>query len=180
MKALGIVGSPHKDGNTVYLLREVFKVLSGKFEVETVFLKDYVIKPCEGCCYCEESGKCVLEDDMQKLCLKLREADVVILSSPSYMGGVTSRLKAFMERTWYLRKGQLEGKIGTYIVVGRRRIGVAVNEIEEYLSRLGMVKIPGVSGYAFKKGEILEDREALKEAKRLGRQILRLCGKTGF
>ena len=180
MKALGIVGSPRKDGNTVYLLREVFKVLSGKFEVETVFLKDYVIKPCEGCCYCEESGKCVLEDDMQKLCLKLREADVVILSSPSYMGGVTSHLKAFMERTWYLRKGQLEGKIGTYIVVGRRRIGVAVNEIEEYLSRLGMVKIPGVSGYAFKKGEILEDREALKEAKRLGKQILRLCGKTGF
>ena len=79
-----------------------------------------------------------------------------------------------------LGKVSLKEKIGTYIVVGRRRIGVAVNEIEEYLSRLGMVKIPGVSGYAFKKGEILEDREALKEAKRLGRQILRLCGKTGF
>ena len=71
---------------------------------------------------------------MQELYPKLKEADVIILSSPSYMGGVTSRLRAVIERTWYLRKGQLEGKIGTYIVVGRRKIGSAIDETEEYLT----------------------------------------------
>ena len=90
------------------------------------------------------------------------------------MGGVTSRLRVFMERTWHLRKGQLEGKIGTYIVVGRRKIGSTIDEIEEYLTRLKMTKIPGVLGYAFEKGDILKDEEALKEAQKLGERILKL------
>jgi len=174
MKVVGIVGSPRKNGNTVHLLKEVMKVLRRKYETEIIFLKDYNIKPCEGCCYCEENKQCIIEDDMQKLYPKLKEADVIILSSPSYMGGVTSRLRAFMERTWFLRKGQLEGKIGAYIVVGRRKIGSTIEEIEEYLSRLKMTKIPGVLGYAFEKGDILNDEEALKEAQKLGERILKL------
>ena len=174
MKVVGVVGSPHKNGNTAHLLEKVMKVLRRKYETEIIFLKDYNIKPCEGCLYCEENKQCIIKDDMQKLYPKLKEADVIILSSPSYMGGVTSRLRAFMERTWFLRKGQLEGKIGTYIVVGRRKIGSTIEEIEEYLSRLKMTKIPGVLGYAFKKGDILNDEEALKEAQKLGERILKL------
>ena len=174
MKAIGIIGSPHKNGNTAQLLEEVMKILKKKYETEIIFLKDYNIKPCEGCHYCEENNQCVIADDMQKLYPKLKEADVIILSSPSYMGGVTSRLRAFMERTWFLRKGQLEGKIGTYIVVGRRKIGSTIGEIEEYLSRLKMTKIPGILGYAFEKGDILKDEEALKEAQKLGERILKL------
>jgi multimeric flavodoxin WrbA len=99
MKAIGIVSSPHKDGNTAYLLEKTLKVLREKFETETIFLKDYEIKPCEGCYYYEENGKCIINDDMQKLYPKFEDADVIILSSPSYMGGVTSRVRAFMERT---------------------------------------------------------------------------------
>ena len=173
MKAVGVVGSPRKNGNTAYLLKEVMKFLREKYETEIIFLKDYNIKPCEGCHYCEENKRCIIEDDMQELYPKLKKADVIILSSPSYMGGVTSRLRAFMERTWHLRKGQLEGKIGTYIVVGRRKIGSTIDEIEEYLTRLKMTKIPGVLGYAFEKGDILKDEEALKEAQKLGKQILK-------
>ena len=37
-----------------------------------------------------------------------------------------------------------------------------------------MTKIPGVLGYAFKKGDILNDEEALKEAQKLGERILKL------
>ncbi len=174
MKAIGIIGSPRKNGNTAYLLEKVMKIIRKKYETEIIFLKDYNIKPCEGCHYCEENKRCIIKDDMQELYPKLKEADVIILSSPSYMGGVTSRLRAFMERTWYLRKGQLEGKIGTYIVVGRRKIGSTIEEIEEYLSRLKMTKIPGVLGYAFEKGDILNDKEALKEVQKLGERILKL------
>jgi len=174
MKAVGVVGSPRKNGNTAYLLEEVMKFLREKYETEIIFLKDYDIKPCEGCHYCEENKRCIIEDDMQELYPKLKKSDVIILSSPSYMGGVTSRLRAFMERTWHLRKGQLEGKIGTYIVVGRRKIGSTTDEIEEYLTRLKMTKNPGVLGYAFEKGDILKDEEALKEAQKLGVRILKL------
>jgi len=55
MKAVGVVGSPRKNGNTAYLLEEVMKFLREKYETEIIFLKDYDIKPCEGCHYCEEN-----------------------------------------------------------------------------------------------------------------------------
>ncbi len=174
MKVIGIVGSPRKDGNTAYLLKEAIKALEGRAETEIIFLKDYDIKPCEGCRYCEESERCKIEDGMQELYLKIIESDALILTSPVYMGGVTSRMRAFMERTWYLRKGQLKDKIGTWIVVGRRKIGSAINEMDEYLERLGMVRVPGVLGYAFKKGDILKDEEAIREARKLGKELLRM------
>ncbi|RJS84560.1 flavodoxin family protein [Candidatus Bathyarchaeota archaeon] len=179
MKALGVVGSPNKDGNTAYLLKYMFKKLSCKLETEIIYLKDLEIKPCDGCWCCESDGECIIEDDMKMLYPKLLMTDVIVLSSPSYMGGVTSRLRAFMERTWHLRKGQLSNKIGTYIVVGRRKICSAVIEMEEYLERMRMIKITGVVGYAFKKGEIKKDKEAFRDADKTVEQILRVISKRG-
>jgi multimeric flavodoxin WrbA len=174
MKLIGILGSPRRDGNTAYLLEETLKDLKDKVKTEIFFLKDYEIKPCDGCHYCEERGKCKIEDDMQKLYQMLEESDIIILASPSYMGGITSRMRAFMERTWFLRKGQLKYKVGTWIVVGRRSTGSTVNEMNEYLDRLGVIKLPGIVGYAFKKGDILKDKEAIRETKRLSNDILNL------
>lgn len=176
MKAIGIAGSPHKNGNSAFLLKEVLKILESSFDTEIIFLKDYDIKPCNGCYYCDKNSKCFIEDGMQKLYPKIKNPQVIILASPSYMGGVTSRLRIFMERTWHLRKGQLDGKVGSFIVTGRRRLGVAVYEIEEYLSRLGLTKLPGIIGFAFESGDILKDKEALDDVKRLGKQILERFG----
>ena len=172
MKVIGIAGSPNKNGNSVFLLKEVLKILEPALDTELIFLKEYDIKPCNGCQSCDKNGKCVIEDDMQKLYPKIKDSQVIILASPSYMGGVTSRLRIFMERTWYLRKGQLDGKIGSFIVIGRRKLGAVMYEIEEYLSRLGLTKLPGVTGFAFKKDGILKDKEAIRDAERLGKQIL--------
>ena len=172
MNVLGIVGSPRKDGNTAYLLERTLSLLPDSFQTETVFLKDHRIEPCEGCHRCEQDGRCALDDDMQALYPKLQAADAMILTSPVYMGGLTSRMRAFMERTWHLRKGQLAGKIGAWIVVGRRKPGAAIYAMEDFLSRLGMTRLPGVFGYAFHKGEILGDEEALRDIDRLASDLL--------
>jgi len=37
-----------------------------------------------------------------------------------------------------------------------------------------MTKNPSILGYAFEKGDILKDEEALKEAQKLGERILKL------
>jgi len=179
MRALGIIGSPRKDGNTAYLLKKTLEVLEeGDVDTEIIFLKDYEINPCEDCSeYCEKHNKCKIEDGMQELFVKLRKSNVIILASPTYMGGATSRMRAFMERTWLLRKGQLKNKIGTSIVVGRREIGTTAMEMSEYFDRLKIIKIPGILGYSFKKDDILEDQEAIKSSERLGNQLLELIKK---
>ena len=124
-----------------------------------------------------DNDACSIKDDMQELYTKLKEAQVIVLSSPIFMGGITAIMKAFMERTWHLRKGQLKDKIGSYIIVGRRDIGSGVNEMEEYLSRLKVIKIPGVMGFGMRKGEVSKDEEAFKNIQRLSNQITNLVQK---
>lgn len=173
-KALFIVGSPRKEGNTVYLTDQLIDLLRNDFETEKIFLPEYDISPCKECYYCMEKDDCSIKDDMQQLYSKLKEAQVIILSSPIFMGGITATLRAFMERTWHLRKGQLSGKIGSYVIVGRRDLGAGISEMEEYLSRLNVFKIGGVFGFGLKKGDIEADEEALRNIKRLSNQIINL------
>jgi len=164
---LGIAGSAQKKGNSATLLRRVLDGLNGKCRTELVFLADIEIHPCAGCHYCQTKGTCRIEDGMAGLYPKLLEANAILLASPAYMGGIASRMQAFMERTWPLRKGQLAGKFASYIVTGRRRIGMATGVMEEYFTRLGVTKLPGVLGFAFKPGEIEQDPEAMAQAERL-------------
>ncbi len=169
-----IIGSPRENGNTAFLTNKLLDLLKDNFKIEKIFLKDYTINSCKECYYCMDNDACSIKDDMQILYDKLREAQVIILSSPIFMGGVTSLMRAFMERTWHLRKGQLKDKIGSYIIVGRRDIGSGLNEMEGYLSRLKMNKLAGVLGFGFHENDVSKDEEALKNVQRLSKQIISL------
>lgn len=58
------------------------------------------IAPCLDCPYCEKNpGKCVIDDGMKVVYEKLRAAEVVIVITPVYFNGVTSRLKTLIDRT---------------------------------------------------------------------------------
>jgi len=168
---LGVAGSARKHGNSATLLAAVLDELAGEVRTETVFLADCDIRPCTGCHYCETHGSCRLEDDMSGLHRRLLAAEVILLASPAYMGGLCSRVQAFMERTWPLRKGRMAGKAGSYVVAGRRRIGAAISLAEEFFTRLRMTKLPGVLGYAFEPGRIAADAEAMTGARRLADEI---------
>jgi len=168
---LGIAGSARREGNSTALLRRVLDSLSGEFTAELVFLADIDIRPCAGCHSCEATGACRIQDGMTAIYEKLLEADAILLASPAYMGGIASRMQAFMERTWPLRKKQLAGKLAGYIVTGRRQIGMATGLMGEYFTRLGVTGLPGVLGFAFEAGEVERDSEALAQAERLAADV---------
>jgi len=173
-KVIGIIGSPRKNGNTAFLTERLLNTLEDYFETEKLFLMDYEIKPCEECYHCAKNEECSIQDDMADFYTKLKEAQVIILASPIFMGGLTSRMRAFMERTWHLRKGQLKGKTGSYIIVGRRDLGSGISEMEDYLSRLKVNKLTGVLGFGLHEGAVSEDKEALQNVERLSTQIIDL------
>lgn len=103
MKVIGILGSPVKRG-THFLLKKSLKVLSEKnIETELLHIIDYDIKFCTGCNKCLRKGKCVLDDDMEKIGDKLIKADGILMASPSYFGTPTAQIKKFMDRTRYLK-----------------------------------------------------------------------------
>ena len=119
VKVLGIFGSPRKGGNTDLLLEEALKGAEQEgAKVERLHLSDFTVTPCTECHGCDQTGKCVILDDMEKIYPKLLEADVVILASPIFFYGVTAWAKALIDRTqalWtrkYLLKDPSLGKEG--------------------------------------------------------------------
>jgi len=125
MKAIGIVGSPRKTGNTAFLVQEALKVIQSEgIETELIHLGGKVIQPCNGCLACKKEKKCILEgDDFDAVFEAMKAADGIILSSPVYFGSATSQLTSLLDRAAYVQRQTGEyfsGKIGAPIVVARR------------------------------------------------------------
>lgn len=102
MKILAINGSPKgSKSNSDKLLLPFLKGMENKgAETEVVYLNQYDIKLCTGCvsCWLRTPGKCVLKDDMQEIVGKVQQADVLVFATPLYFFGMTSLMKAFMDR----------------------------------------------------------------------------------
>lgn len=122
MKVLAINGSHRKDGNTKILLDEVLNECKKEgAECELVQLAYLKIEYCQAhdSSFCREKG-CVFKDDLPGVLEKMVKADAIIIGSPVYLGSVSSRLKAFMDRSVILRRRNfsLSAKVGAGIAVG--------------------------------------------------------------
>jgi len=99
MKIFGFIASPRKEGNTAWAVN---KILEGakeqSAEIQSWNACDLDIKPCKGCLTCVQSGKCAINDDMQKIYSELKQSDAVVLGSPVYMGQMSGQAKIFTDR----------------------------------------------------------------------------------
>ncbi|MFA5031858.1 MAG: flavodoxin family protein [bacterium] len=99
MKILGIIGSPHKKGNTDILVSKILQGIKSKNAVvEKVHLNDLNLFPCKACFKCSRNGKCILKDNFNSLLNKIRQVDIIILGSPVYCETVTAQTKILIDR----------------------------------------------------------------------------------
>jgi multimeric flavodoxin WrbA len=124
MKAIGIVGSPRKNGNTELLTAHALKAIAEEgLDTELIRLSNLEIKPCNACMLCQEEERCSIEDDLFPIYTKMKEADGIILASPVYYGSATALIKALIERAGYISRCNgkpFRGKVGGPLVVARR------------------------------------------------------------
>jgi len=189
MKVLGIFGSPRRGGNTELLLEEALKGAEKEgAKVERLYLSDFTITPCKECHGCDNTGNCVIMDDMGKIYPQLLEADIIILASPIFFYGVTAWAKAMIDRSqplWvrkYLLKDPSSGKEGKkrkgfFISVGATKgpkvFDGAIQTVKyffdvlnaEYLGELVFRNVEA-------KGDILKHPEALQQAFEAGRKLV--------
>ncbi len=96
---LGILGSPRSKSNTGVLVK---KVLAGAAEAgaetELIRLRELTYVSCLHCGGCDETGRCVVQDDLQELYPKLRAARHLVLASPIQFSGVSGETKAMIDR----------------------------------------------------------------------------------
>ena len=99
MKVIGFIGSPRKEGNTAWTVNKILEGAKEQGAETQVWCSgDIDIKPCKGCLGCVQSGKCVINDDMQEIYSALEQADTLILGSPVYMGQMSAQAKIFTDR----------------------------------------------------------------------------------
>lgn len=188
MKVLGIMGSPRKQGNTDLLLDEALKGAESQgAEVEKLMIDELEISPCREFYGCLRDGQCIIKDDMQNVYVKLLEADHIILASPMFFYGLTSQLKALIDRcqALWVRKYILKQmppratkRKGIFISVGatkgKRLFDGAILTLKYFFDAIdveysGELLIRSVE----KKGEIRQHPTALAKAFEMGRRLVR-------
>ena len=97
-KVTVFIGSPRKQA-TYQAVQEFEKNLKSYAEIdfEYVFLNDYNLGNCKGCCLCFNKGEeyCPLKDDRDLLLEKMNNSDGVIFATPNYAFQVTALMKNF-------------------------------------------------------------------------------------
>jgi hypothetical protein len=88
-KVIAINGSPKMEkGNTAMLLGPFLEGMkSSGASVELFYAKHLNVRPCDGDPYCwvTNPGHCYIDDGMQMLYPKLREADILVIATPVYI-----------------------------------------------------------------------------------------------
>ncbi len=185
MKAIAIVGSPRKGGNTEVFTGQALKAIAEEgIETEMVSLAGLDIRPCNACMACTTGETCPRKDDLLPIYRKMKAADAVILASPVYFGSATAIMKALMERAGYIAYHNdrvFSGKVGGAMVVARRAgKGFTFAQINFWFNILGFF-IPGSTYWnvavARNKGEVEKDEEGMRTAWNFGKNVAFLLNK---
>ncbi len=183
MKALGIVGSPRKGGNTEQYVQYTLKIIGEEgIETELLCLAGKDIHPCTACMLCRGKEECSIDDDLIPIYWKMKEAEAIIIASPVYLQSCTALTRVFLERTGYisLQNGRVfAGKVGAPLVVARRSAqSLTFSQMLLWFNGQRFF-IPGTMATAFgrEKGEVLKDEEGMNSARDLGRNVAFLMKK---
>ncbi|WP_088187135.1 NAD(P)H-dependent oxidoreductase [Desulfosporosinus sp. FKA] len=122
MRISVLMGSPRKKDsfNICKEIEEQIKLYSKTVEFDYIFLKDYKIKDCRGCCLCfqkSENNCPCRDDDLNGIKKQLFSADALIVASPVYAYQITGQLKRFIDRMSYLfHRQEMVGKPALIVV----------------------------------------------------------------
>jgi multimeric flavodoxin WrbA len=188
MKVIAVNGSPRKGGNTDFILRAACEPLEAEgIGTEIVHIGGKIVHGCTACGTCRKrrDGRCIISDDgLNELLVKLRDADGILLGSPTYFSDVTPEMKAFMDRSGMVSNangGFFIRKAGGAVTAVRR--GGAAHSLDSMYHWLHYQQtfIVGSSYwnmvYCREIGEAAKDDEGMKTMKTLGENMAYLLGR---
>lgn len=189
MKVAAFNGSARKDGNTALLLRRVCAELGKEgIATELVQLAGKKIHGCTACgkCFEKKDGLCSMGDDSaNEWIVKMREAEGILLGSPTYFADVTTEMKALIDRSGFVAKANgdmLRRKVGAAVVAVRRGGEIHAFDSMNHFFQISQMVIPGSCywnmGIGYDKGEVLHDEEGMETMKLLGQNMAWLMKKV--
>ncbi|HXY74346.1 MAG TPA: flavodoxin family protein [Dehalococcoidales bacterium] len=181
MKILAIGGSPRLNGNTNYLMdQSLQEAASLGAQTEKVVLSTLKLNPCLGHENCGSTKSCFQKDDGMALLDKFCEADGIILASPVYYFDVTSWMKIFIDRNYFLYRRGIRSKarsVGMIVLAGSTGIEDAIRTLD-ILVRYSISYVPEdklfrVTGYARHPGDAEHNPALVNAARELARKMVK-------
>lgn len=175
-QVLILSGSPRKGGNSDLLCDAFMKgAQEAGHQIEKVRVFEKKICGCCACYGCEDTGICVIKDDMAELLQKMIDADCLVLASPVYFYSIAAQLKAVIDRT-FARWQEVRDKELYYILTAgdtdRANVEKALTCFRGYADcieggkEMGVLCGTGLHG----KGEVAT-REIMQEAYEMGLRV---------
>ena len=188
MKVVAFNGSGRKDGNTAILLNLVLDELKKEgIETELIQLAGETLSGCIACYKCAENKdqKCgVINDRVNEYIAKMKQAQGILLGSPTYISDMSANMKALIERSTIvsLSNGYMfKRKVGAAVISVRRAGSTHVLSSMNYFFLINQMIIPGSSywnmGIGRNPGEVKNDAEGIQTMKTLGRNMAWLLKK---
>ena len=175
MKVLLINGSPRKNSNTELALNELAKSLNEENIGTEIIEIGNNIPGCQACHACNKLGKCVINDKVNEVAEKFKDADGIVVGSPTYYASTNGSVISFLDRLFYSKSYDTSMKVGAAVCVARRA-GTDTNfdVINKYFTISNMVVIGSqywnnVFGRAV--GEAVNDEEGLQTMRHLGKNM---------
>ncbi len=175
-KVLLINGSPHEFGCTYTALKEVADTLEKNgVETEFLYLGTKPMADCIACGSCANTGRCVFDDQVNKVLDKLEEYCGMVVGSPVYYAGPSGQLCAFLDRLFFSGGGRMAGKIAASVVSCRRGgASAAFDRLNKYFTISNM----HVAGSQYwnqvhgsKPEQALQDLEGMQTMRTLGQNM---------
>jgi multimeric flavodoxin WrbA len=189
MRVIALNGSARKDGNTAILLNLALGELQAEnIETEMIQLAGERISGCIACYQCQKNqdGKCVIQSDrVNEYIQKMREAEGILLGSPTYIANITASLKAILERATIVCRANgadmFKRKVGAGIVAVRRAGAIQAFNAMNAFFLINQMIVVGSSywnvGIGRNVGEANSDLEGGQTMKTLGQNMAWLLKK---
>jgi multimeric flavodoxin WrbA len=188
MKVVAFNGSARKDGNTAILVQQIFQPLEKQgIATELIQLADMKITACRACyqCFENKNQRCSVEDDDLNQCIeKILDAEGIVLASPTYIGDVTSLMKALIDRAGMVSRANnnmFRYKVGAAVAVASWGGAIHTFDSINHFFLIGEMIVVGSSnwnlGFGREKGQVLQDQKALATMETLGRNMAWLLKK---
>ena len=181
---LVLKSSPRENGNSNTLAGQVEAgAKEAGATVESLMLHHMDIRPCDACNTCQETGVCIIKDDMQQVYPLLEKADAIVIAGPVYWFTISAQAKLCIDR-WYAllsedspQKNSFHDKqIGIVLTYGDTDLytsgGInAIYTFESMFRYLGAEITGMVYGTADEIGDAEKQLELMESAFQLGKKL---------
>lgn len=184
-KVILLSGSPRKNSNTIDILKVCAEAIEAEgVETEILSLRGMKVQSCIACGKCGETKNCVLNDGLDEIIDKIREADGFIPAAPVYFGTARGDIMAALQRIGKVSRGSdkfLSWMVGGPIAVARRGgQSLTLQEMTMFFPINNMVIVG--SNYwnmvfAGPEGTALDDSEGIDTIKLFGKNVAKFINK---